>query len=155
MTIKKYLAEPGKYAGEVTVVDIIAGERPALRVAETWFHPQGGGQKADRGTVGPVHVTHVGHNGGEVDHFVSSLDGIEVGKTYPFTIDTRWRKLNMAYHTAGHLIAGIVEGQYSQLHAVAGHQWPGEARVEFEGSMDDCVALGCFLQSEIERIINA
>ena len=39
------------------------------------------------------------------------------------------------YHTAGHLVASCVEHAFPQLRAVAGHQWPGEGRVEFEGEI--------------------
>jgi len=45
--------------------------------------------------------------------------------------------LNSAYHTAGHLLANILESQYPALRATKGHHWPGEARVVFEGELGD------------------
>jgi Ser-tRNA(Ala) deacylase AlaX len=147
VTIKRYLSDPA-LSGTVTVVELIHGERPVVRLAETWFHPQGGGQKADRGLIGDVPVVHVSHNEGQVDHVVTHLAGLEVGETYPFSIDAEWRRLNAAYHTAGHLIGSLVETQ-GGLRAVAGHQWPGEARVEFEGEFEDLAALQARLEQDL------
>lgn len=132
VTRKAYL-EQADTTGNVTVTELIAGDHPIVRVAETWFHPQGGGQKSDRGTIGPARVLHVAHNGGVVDHVVDSLAGLSVGRTYGFAVDAAWRRLNSVYHSAGHLIAGSLERLQPGLTAVSGHQWPGEARVEFEG----------------------
>lgn len=131
MTHKRYL-EGRKFEGSVTVTEIHSGEKPFIRVEETWFHAQGGGQKADRGSIGLSQVIHVAHNGPDVDHYVNSVEGLEVGKAYPFIIDEAWAKLNSVYHTAGHLIASVVENVYPQAVAISGHQWPGEARVEFD-----------------------
>ena len=61
MTNKRYLAEPASYSGEATVTAILQGELPIVRLSETLFHPQGGGQKADRGTIGSASVTDVAH----------------------------------------------------------------------------------------------
>jgi alanyl-tRNA synthetase len=131
MTLKRYLTHT-QLSGTAVVTEVIPGERPVLRLRETWFHPQGGGQKADRGFIGPAQVVHVAHNGAHVDHFVDSIDGLEVGREYAYSIDAYWRRLNSVYHTAGHLIASVAESVYPDLKAVSGHQWPGEARVEFE-----------------------
>jgi Ser-tRNA(Ala) deacylase AlaX len=129
-TVKKYLNDP-QTKGVVQISEVIQGEKPIVRLAETWFHPQGGGQKADRGKIGNAHVVHVAHNGGVVDHFVDSVADLREGQSVEFEIDVEWRRLNAVYHTAGHLIAGVVEAAFPGYSALAGHQWPGEARVEF------------------------
>lgn len=132
MTLKEYLRDP-KLAGEMTLTAVIAGERPAIRAEATWFHPQGGGQKADKGTLGGIEVIGVRHaEDSEVDHFVTSLDGLEAGKTYPFEIDAAWRETNARLHSAGHLLAAVAEAQFPGVVGVNGHHWPGEARVEFK-----------------------
>ena len=132
MTFKHYLDDPA-LSGTARVTALIDGDKKAVRLAETWFHPQGGGQKADRGIIGDARVLHVVHAPeGEVDHIVEDFSGLEVGAEYPFAIDGEWRRLNAAYHTAGHLIGALVEEQ-GGFTALAGHQWPGEARVEFDG----------------------
>jgi alanyl-tRNA synthetase len=134
MTEKIYLSNARLLICTATVMAVrhVEGDRWSVRTDRTIFHPQGGGQKADRGRIYAAHVLHVAHDGPEVDHFVDLTSGLEVGKTVQMEVDTTWRAFNAAYHTAGHLLAGIVERLHPGARAVSGHQWPGEARVEFE-----------------------
>jgi alanyl-tRNA synthetase len=148
MTIKDYLREPA-LRGEMKIVGIFRGERLVVRTERTWFHPQGGGQKADQGVIGPAEVYNVKHApDGEVDHFVASLEGIDLGGVYPFAIDADGRRLNANHHTAGHLIAALGEELVPGVTAINGHHWPGEARVEFRGEAVDRLADGV---DELER----
>lgn len=131
MTAKRYLAS-ADLTGTTTVTHVGDDGRPFVRLSETLFHPQGGGQRADRGTVGGRAVTHVAHaDGGEVNHYLDSTDGLSVGDTVELAVDPEWRQLNARWHTAGHLIAAVVEQLFPALQGVAGHHWPGEGRVEF------------------------
>jgi alanyl-tRNA synthetase len=120
----------------------------------TIFHPQGGGQKADRGTIADAVVTHVAFADGEVEHLVSSIGALSVGQSVQLSVDSAWRELNARSHTAGHLIAAILESRFPTLKAVSGHHWPGEARVEFVGeprpSDSDALAI---LHDEIMRAV--
>jgi len=43
-----------------------------LRTLETWFHPKGGGQKADEGSIGQARVLQVLGNMEEVDRNIRS-----------------------------------------------------------------------------------
>lgn len=147
---KQYLVEPYRFVGQTTIVEIINGERPIIRLDTTWFHPQGGGQKADRGRIGSAQVLHVAHNASQVDHHVDSANGLKPGMTIDFEIDISWRALNAAYHTAGHLVACVGEALAPGINAVAGHQWPGEARVEFDAN--PTLTAGLTLQSLNERL---
>jgi len=136
VTIKSYLSDPVTLRGMATVTRIIeSGAGPSvIRLDRTLFHAQGGGQKADRGRIGPATVLQVAHNEDDVDHVVESTAGLTPGQAVQLEIDEPWRRLNSAYHTAGHLLAAVVETIYPELKAVSGHQWPGEARVEFSGA---------------------
>jgi alanyl-tRNA synthetase len=133
MTQKQYLAEPTKTTWTARVLNITHGETTIVRLDRTIFHAQGGGQKADRGRIGPAVVIHVAHNADNVDHHVENAAGLEVGAEVVLEVDQAWRRLNAAYHTAGHLLASVVEAMYPGMRAVSGHQWPGEGRVEFTG----------------------
>ncbi|MDD4617177.1 MAG: alanyl-tRNA editing protein [Alphaproteobacteria bacterium] len=134
-TKKVYLAEPQTLSGEATVVDLINGERLIVRLDKTWFHAQGGGQKGDKGRIGSVVVLDARHaEEGEVDHFVNSFDGLSVGQVCSLSVDAASRRVNAVYHSAGHLLAAVAEKEFPEIKAVQGHHWPGEARVEFEGS---------------------
>lgn len=153
---KIYLAEPQVLAGNAVVTALLEGERPIVRLDKTWFHAQGGGQRGDRGTIGPAAVVDTKHTeDGEVDHFVASLEGLSVGQAYPIKVDGKWRLTNAASHSAGHLIAALVDPAFPQIKAVQGHHWPGEARVEFEGKIDDDLVLKVmgFLQAALDKAI--
>ena len=135
MTIKEYLERPRATTRTSKIVGIIPGDQVIVRLDRTLFHAQGGGQKADRGRIGTAHVVHVVHNRDDVDHHVDSADGLAVGQEVAIEIDAEWRKLNAAFHSGGHHLASVVEAMYPGLKAISGHQWPGEARVEFEGDV--------------------
>jgi alanyl-tRNA synthetase len=132
MTLKRYLYEP-TLGGSAVITEIGSDEQFWIRLNQTWFHPQGGGQKADKGTVDDIPVIHVAHFDGEVNHYVEMLTGLEIGKEVSLKVDPGWRRTNAKSHTAGHLIAAIAESLFPGIKAVSGHHWPGEARVEFSG----------------------
>lgn len=136
MTIKQYLTEPDRLQLEAKIIELVAGEHPVIRLDSTIFHPQGGGQKADCGLIDNSRVHHVAHHAGGVDHYVDSLNGLVVGQFVSLRIEPTLRELHSAWHTAGHLVAAVVEHLYPGLFAAAGHQWPGEGRVEFQGDIE-------------------
>lgn len=118
----------------------------------TVFHPQGGGQRADRGHIAQAQVTHVAKLGDspanfEVKHYVVDVDhkNLAIGQEVDLEIDTLYREQNSKLHSAGHLLAAVAESLFSQLQAISGHHYPGEGRVEFKNrsesidlpSMDD------------------
>jgi Ser-tRNA(Ala) deacylase AlaX len=146
MTHKVYLNDDA-LAGATTITEVLPGNPTIVRVDRTWFHAQGGGQKADRGRIGSATVVHVVHNGAFVDHHVDDASGLSVGQAVPFAVDAEWRALNAVFHTAGHLIGSVGEAISPGLRAVAGHQWPGEARVEFAGDVADVSAFQLELQA--------
>lgn len=137
MTEKIYLSDALALSCSTVVVSVclVHEGRWVVRTDRTIFHPQGGGQKADRGRIGRAHVLHVAHDGPAVNHFVDCADGIETGATLSMEVEAEWRAFNSAFHTAGHLLAGLIEQHYPGSRAASGHQWPGEARVEFESRM--------------------
>ncbi|MDP2090366.1 MAG: alanyl-tRNA editing protein [Candidatus Gracilibacteria bacterium] len=141
MTKKSYLMDSSILSGNCTITDIIEGENIVIRLSETFFYPQGGGQKSDIGTIGNVNVIKVMHSENFVDHIVDKSDGLKIGNNYDFEINQDHRNLQTRYHTAGHLIASVIENKFSELTALAGHQWPGEARVEFEGNVPKDLSL--------------
>lgn len=139
MTIKHYLTDPDRLQWQAKVLALIAGEHPVVRLDSTIFHPQGGGQKADCGLIANSRVQHVAHHDGGVDHYVDSLDGLVVGQQVTLQVEPILRELHSAWHTAGHLVAAVVESHYPGMVAVAGHQWPGEGRVEFQNESESII----------------
>lgn len=130
MTEKRYLFDPA-LAGRAIITGLIESR---VQLNRTLFHPQGGGQKADRGTLAGRAVLNVRHVDGNVEHYVDSADGLQVGQEVILEIDKAWRRSGSRWHSAGHLIAAVVERRWPSLKAVSGHHWAGEARVEFTGA---------------------
>lgn len=156
MTKKLYLADMETLSVEAVVTSIDGGgQRPHIRVSQTVFHPQGGGQRPDVGMIGNMRVVDVQHNGNDVDHFVDSLDQIEVGQTVLLGVDPEVRLTNSRYHSAGHLIAALLEQRFAGCAPVAGHHYPGEARVEAVGELPEPQMVKDVLPNLIDEASNA
>ncbi|NIF28528.1 alanyl-tRNA editing protein [Pantoea sp. Tr-811] len=98
-----------------------------VELAETLFHPQGGGQLADQGTIAGIRVEDVLNVEGDVAHVVGQA--VPVGSV-EIAISAEVRALHARLHSAGHLIANV--GQNVGWLPTKGHHWPGECRVVFE-----------------------
>lgn len=105
-------------------------ERYVVRLDKTLFHPQGGGQPCDKGTLNGHEVLHVTQNrDGQVLHYLPvslPLGPVEMN------IDQMHRLAHARLHTAGHLIGHLLEQTGWQ--AIKAHHWPGEARLVFRQS---------------------
>lgn len=132
-TLKCYLFEKNLTGSAVVAAIGQDDGQHWVRLDRTWFHPQGGGQKSDRGTISGVTTTHSAKVGDEVNHYVEDASVFVVGQEVPVEVDAEWRQANSTLHSSGHLIASVAHDRFPGLRAVAGHHWPGEARVEFEG----------------------
>jgi Ser-tRNA(Ala) deacylase AlaX len=129
-TIKKYLASDA-LSGKAAVTKLLDGGR-TIRLVETLFHAQGGGQPCDTGVIAGITVVSVKHApDGDVDHHLAEPVDLRPGDEVDFAVHEARRLTNARYHSAGHLIADAVADVWPGLKAVQGHHWPGEARVEF------------------------
>jgi len=158
MTMKAYLDKHELVSGALVTSYTNAGP-PIIQMDKTIFHPQGGGQKADRGTIGGVEVIHVlkAEMGG-VFHILAHEPGFVAGDLVQMAVDKKWRTTNAVFHTAGHLIANVFPELWPGSVAKYGHQWPGEARVEFEGgdtlSGNKQFIMDCLTEQLAENIRN-
>jgi hypothetical protein len=121
-----------------------ADGRYAIELDRTLFHPQGGGQPADRGWIAGLAVEGVVSRGDSVAHIVSQpLPAGEV----TIRIDPESRRLHARLHSAGHVLAQA--GEQSGWQPIKGHHWPGESRIIFapgaHGGLPEASAL---LESE-------
>ena len=65
MTRKVYLEQCERLELQATVVSILEEQgTESVVLDQTVFHPQGGGQKGDRGSIGDVQVTDTRHGEG-------------------------------------------------------------------------------------------
>lgn len=139
---------------DAVVTALIDGDRKIVRLSRTVFHAQGGGQRADTGTIADRKVLDVRHaEGDEVDHVVDSFDGLAVGATVHLNVDSTKRLLHARLHSAGHLIADAGAMVAPQIVGKAGHHWPREARVEFAGAVDDIPAFTAALSAKLDELI--
>ena len=91
-----------------SVIGCSAQEDGRYRVilSSTLFHPKGGGQPSDRGTLGAVNMLHAVQEGDEVAHYT---DGPVALGAVDLRVDATLRQLHTRYHSAGHLIAAVGE----------------------------------------------
>ena len=162
MTERLYL-KSAALTGEARIVEIRQGDVSTLRLDQTLFHPRGGGQPADRGVLVladgsgiavPVNDVRNGEDGA-VDHVVAPDASFRLGDRVLMRIDAGSRLLHARLHSAGHVLALAGERIEAGLRGIAGHHWPGEARVEFEGNATNPEDFERALQSMLEEMQNA
>jgi len=156
LTEQVYLGDPS-LRGNAKVLEVVAGESPWVRLDRTWFHPQGGGQKSDVGTLGDLTVQKVAFDAdGGIRHFVDAIGNLSVGDEVELRVDGVARDLHARLHSGGHLLAAVVEKAVPEVRAVAGHHWPGEARVDFEGGDEASdLAMEAWIAVALEGGVNA
>lgn len=128
------------YRTELTTTVVEAGvseDGAWIRPADNIFHPQGGGQPADSGTVNGLGVTPVWSQTlpGQVE---LRLDvELTAGQEVALSVDAEKRKLYAALHTAGHLLDAAIRA-HGFTHIVSNH-FPDVARIEFraDGESED------------------
>jgi len=107
---------------------------------QSLFYPQGGGQPADQGEIRTENAVYkvfdVRNVDDEIRHYIiDNNQAIDAGRDMTMHIDKDRRVLYSQYHTAGHLIAAIAEKINPEIKTIKGHQFPGEAYVEFDGAV--------------------
>ncbi|MGH7715991.1 MAG: alanyl-tRNA editing protein, partial [Vulcanimicrobiaceae bacterium] len=99
--------DPDKYEFESDVLKTDGGK---IVLAESWLHPGGGGQPADRaairGAFGTANITGVITEGDEVWHLVDAP--IPAGECVSVTIDRAHRDLIAQLHTDTHILNALV-----------------------------------------------
>lgn len=109
-----------------------------VELSETIAHIRGGGQLGDRGRLGEAQLLDVRRcrDTKQIKHYVDSNASLREGTDILLKIDAAWRHQNSVLHSAGHLLAGVVEDMYAGVKATNGHHYPGEARVDFTAPPD-------------------
>jgi len=109
------------------------GERWALTLDRTAFFPEGGGQAADTGFLGPVRVLDVQEADGGILHFT---DGpLPVGETVCGKLDWLQRFRRMQNHSGEHILSGLVHARYGYRN-VGFHLGDGDVTVDFDGELN-------------------
>lgn len=111
-----------------------------LRLNETIFHPQGGGQPSDEGTINSIKVVKLKDLRAinEINHYVENIQSFTVNEMVTLEIDCEKRLQYAALHTAGHITAGVLRTQHQYHGQTSANHFPNQAKVQFKlrGSVD-------------------
>jgi Ser-tRNA(Ala) deacylase AlaX len=118
------------YLTEV-VTRVVAVRDDAVAVRENVFHPQGGGQPADRAWVGEYEGAPALGDDGLVYLVTSEPIGLSEGDVVRARVDAELRLLHAALHTAGHVVDGVARAEGWTW--AGNNHFPGQARIEFTG----------------------
>lgn len=130
MTTRNYYTSD-ETQGQANVVQCIPDGEDGyvIELDATLFHPQGGGQPSDGGTIDGVPVQRVFADGETVWHRTATP--VAPGPV-TLSVDGELRHLHARWHSAGHLIG--CAGETFGWQPVKAHHWPGEGRITFSGN---------------------
>lgn len=105
----------------------------------TIFHPQGGGQPSDRGTVGPYEVLELrtDHESNTIVHTLNTRNEstLLVDDEVLLKVDEPRRRYHARLHSAGHLLDVAVRRLDLPLRPGKGYHHPTGAYVAYEGDI--------------------
>ena len=96
----------------------------------TAFYPEGGGQAADTGVLGPVRVLDTRERGDAVVHLCDGA--LEVGAAVEGVIDYGARFGRMQQHSGEHIVSGIINRRYG-WHNTGFHMGADVVTIDFDG----------------------
>ena len=110
------------------VVDVRDG---AVALDRTAFHPTGGGQPHDTGTLGGFAVIDVRHEGELVWHSLNGGTLPSVGDAVHGAVEWPRRHQLMRTHSALHVLCGVIWNEW-RVPVTGGNMEPLSARMDFE-----------------------
>ncbi|KAI8830830.1 alanyl-tRNA editing protein AlaX-M-like protein [Chytriomyces cf. hyalinus JEL632] len=128
-------------------------DRRRIVLDRTIFHPQGGGQPSDKGTIEfngivfNVDSMHSDRETGVIEHIGSyastTVDSshhdakrFEVGNVVNLSIDEPLRRMHCRLHSAGHFLDSMMKLVRPDLVAASGNHAPGMSWVNYTGDLD-------------------
>jgi alanyl-tRNA synthetase len=141
-TKRLYYFDSDNTTHTATVTDVkevdfeVAGEtvtKSAVELDETIFHPQGGGQPDDQGTIDGIKVCGLieRDEDGGIEHVLEDKPSFRVGDRVALVVDTEPRLLFTRLHSGGHLLAHLAQAAYPNLKDPNGFHFPTGPKVTF------------------------
>jgi alanyl-tRNA synthetase len=125
--------EPSVTSFEATVRSV---EDRDVTLDQTYFYAEGGGQPADRGTLGGVDVVDVQTVDGVTVHALATEPDFDTGTTVSGALDGSFRTYTMRAHTASHIVYGVGRTLFGD-HGYGGFNIGEDTvRLDFETSGD-------------------
>ena len=138
MTKKLYYTD--MYGKEFDASVVSVGD-DYIMLDKTLFYPSSGGQPNDTGILksknGEISIVDVKQENGEIMHITEDLKDISQGDSVHGIIDWNRRYIHMRYHTAVHIIDGVVSNDYKNGLLTGGQIYNDHARVDFSFDIID------------------
>lgn len=163
MTKLNYLDDTYLFESLAHFLELRENEKgKAVVLNETIFYPQGGGQPADRGKISfgenifivkDVRLDETG----AVWHFGEFTSGLfNKEDRVTLKIDEERRKLNARLHSAGHLLdCAVSKLKIDNLKPIKGFHFPDGPYVEYDGLIENPIALVPVLQKIVDELVLA
>ncbi|WP_291372768.1 alanyl-tRNA editing protein [Acinetobacter sp. UBA6720] len=126
MTQALYLSDITQAEVEVLKCEPTEDGRFAIQLANTPFHPQGGGQPSDVGKINDADVLHVVMQNDQIIHYSNHATTLGLAQA---RVDLNRRRYHSRLHSAGHLIGHVMQA-FGWEPTKAQH-WPEECKVQF------------------------
>lgn len=104
----------------------------SVRLNQTAFFPEGGGQYADEGTLENIQVFDVQEKDGEIWH--KTKEPLQEGATVRGQIDWEERLMKMQQHTGEHIVSGLVHAAFG-YNNVGFHLGREDCTMDFDGEI--------------------
>ena len=104
----------------------------AVVLDKTAFFPEGGGQPADTGLIGPAAVRDVQEQNGEILHYTDQ--SLTPGQEYACALDWEQRLCRMQNHSGEHIVSGITHKLYG-FDNVGFHMGAECMTIDFSGEL--------------------
>ena len=104
----------------------------AVVLDKTAFFPEGGGQPADTGIIGPAAVWDVQEQNGEIFHYTDQA--LTPGEEYACALDWEQRLCRMQNHSGEHIVSGITHKLYG-FDNVGFHMGAECMTIDFSGEL--------------------
>ncbi|SPQ96228.1 Alanyl-tRNA synthetase class IIc N-terminal domain-containing protein [Plasmodiophora brassicae] len=146
-TIREYFDDTYKFKSHARVLDVSpSDDEVRIAVDRTIFHPQGGGQPSDSGTITTCDGREFTVDSLSIDRetdtiwhigkFANDAGTLAKGDEVTLAIDGARRRLHAMLHSAGHILDIVMAGIRPDLAPSKGCHFPGNAWVEYIGKVD-------------------
>ena len=104
----------------------------AVTLDRTAFFPEGGGQLADTGSIGPARVLDVHEKDGRILHYTDRP--LPVGERFACAVDAEQRLRRMQNHSGEHIVSGLVYREHG-FDNVGFHMGPDCMTMDYSGEL--------------------
>ena len=137
-----FLEDTYLFEAEAVILNVDADAKGNFLVLDkTLFYAQSGGQPCDTGAIIcenlSIEVNFVAFANEQVRHYTppAGVSNDLIGKKVSLKINQERRLENAKSHTAGHLLACVIESLAAELQGIKGYHFPEGPYVEFKGKL--------------------